>query len=115
MKDHPKAIEKRFFTCQNCGYNTQVYGEMYYDYGCYNYMGTFFCKKCQIIFEGIITKANGWRIYDELTHHLGEQPVCLKCGYDRCTIWNKDSGKCPKCGGKMTYTINGKIKLWTYD
>jgi hypothetical protein len=56
MKNHPNTIENRHFTCKKCGYKVQVHGEMYFDYGCHNFMTTFCCKKCNILFEGIISQ-----------------------------------------------------------
>jgi transcription elongation factor Elf1 len=53
MQDHPKIIEKRHFTCKKCGYKVQVHGEMYFDYGYDNFIATFSCKRCNILFEGI--------------------------------------------------------------
>jgi len=58
--NHPKTIEKRLFTCNNCGYSAQVNGESYFDYGSQNYIGTFLCKDCEVLFESYLTKIKEW-------------------------------------------------------
>ena len=129
MKDHPKIIEKRHYTCTKCGYKVQVYGEMYFDYGCHNFIATFSCKRCNILFEGIISQRkwlrNGkpdnvneislksLRENIQLTFDLAkrEDIMCLNCGTIDNNVWNKNSGACPKCGGEMIYSVDWKIKV----
>lgn len=111
MNEHPKVIEKRIFTCNSCGYNTQVYGEMYFDYGCYNFITTFSCKECQILFEGMLTQIEAWDTKGDFTYNLDDDNLCLKCGKSKNVIWNKESGKCPKCSSDMIYIIDGEIKV----
>lgn len=111
MEEHPAFIEKRHFTCTKCGYNVQVYGEMYFDYGCYNYIGTFSCKECQILFEGMLTKIEEWDTPGDFIYDLDDDNLCLNCGTSKNIIWNKESGKCPKCSGDMSYQTTGEIKV----
>ena len=111
MINHPKTIERRYFTCNSCGYKTQVYGEMYFDYGCYNYVATFSCNQCQILFEGMLTKIEEWDTPDDFIYNLDDDNMCLNCGTSKNTVWNKESGKCPKCSGGMTCNVNGNIKV----
>lgn len=129
MKNHPNTIENRHFTCNKCGYKVQVHGEMYFDYGCHNFMTTFCCKKCNILFEGIISQRTWLRngkpdVVDEislktvkdnihLTFDLVEKEdiICLNCGTTDNDVWNKDTGVCPRCGGEMTYSVDGEIRV----
>lgn len=108
---HPNIIEKRNYICKTCGYNSQVYGEMYYDYGCFNYVATFSCHQCQILFEGMLTKVKEWKTPSDLIYNLDDDNMCLKCGTFKNDIWNKESGKCPKCSGEMVYHTIGYIKV----
>ena len=129
MKDHPNSIENRQFTCNKCSYKVQVHGEMYFDYGCHNFIATFCCKKCNILFEGIISQRTWLKngkpdVADEillktlrgniqLTFDLAEieNIICLNCGTTENNVWNKNTGVCPKCGGEMTYSVNGEIRV----
>lgn len=111
MEEHPNSIEKRHFTCIKCGYNVQVHGEMYFDYGCYNYIATFSCNQCQILFEGMLTKIDEWDTPGDFIYDLDDDNLCLNCGTSKNVIWNKQSGKCPKCSGDMVYSIDGEIKV----
>jgi hypothetical protein len=108
--DKPKIIEKRFFTCLKCGYRVQVFGEQYFDYGCRNYMATFSCRECKILFENVISKMECWEPLI-VTHNLADEIVCLGCGTDKNNVWNKESGLCPKCEGEMGYEEGGIIKV----
>jgi len=118
----PHEIEKRVFTCTKCGYSSQVFGEMYYDFGCYNYIGTLACKKCEELFEMVITK----RVWDGTTELSlnglnrttlsfdlidREEMICLRCGTAENHIWNKDENPCPKCNSEMTYKVEGKLRV----
>jgi hypothetical protein len=108
--DQSTAIDKRTFTCKECGYSAQVYGEQYLDFGCRNYIITFQCLECKILFEGIITK----RKYQEslvVTHDLAEEVICLWCGKDKNRVWSRETGLCPKCNGEMNCSVNGQIKV----
>jgi hypothetical protein len=129
MKEHPKVIEKRHFTCRKCGYNVQVHGEMYFDFGCHNYIGTFCCKRCKILYESIISQrkwlkngkpntVNNISLETlsenyQLTFELAkiEDIICLNCGTTESNVWNKNSGACPICGAGMTYSIDGEFKV----
>lgn len=111
MKDHPKTIEKRHFSCRSCGYNSQVYGEMYFDFGCYNYIATFSCNHCHILFEGLISKIEEWDTKDDFIYDLEDETICLICGKSHIAIWNKESGRCPKCSNEMIYKVEGAIKV----
>lgn len=129
MKDQPNTIKNRHFTCNKCGYEVQVHGEMYFDYGCHNFIATFCCKKCKILFESIISQRkwlkNGkpntenkisletLRENYQLTFDLAEieDIMCLNCGTSNYSIWNKNSGVCFKRDGKMTYSVDGEIKV----
>lgn len=57
----PTFIDKRVFTCKDCGYSVQVHGESYFDFGCYNYIGTMECLECRTLYETVITKRN-WKM-----------------------------------------------------
>jgi hypothetical protein len=125
----PESIEKRLFKCKSCGYEVQVYGETYFDYGCYNYIATFSCNNCKILFEGIISqqkfvfadtneKIKGFspEILKEdirITFDLCEKESigCLYCGKSDYKVWNKETGVCPKCNGEMIYKVLGKISV----
>ena len=109
--NHPGTINRRVFTCKECGYSAQVYGEMYFDYGCNNYIATFFCKQCCILHESIISKMEMVNIEQGVTYNLGDEPICLKCGEKNSAVWNKETGRCPKCSGKMDNSIDGQIKV----
>lgn len=106
----PRIIEKRLFSCATCGYSAQVLGESYFDYGCHNYVATFNCRKCKVLFESVITKMECWEP-PNVTHNLADEIICLNCGTDKNNVWNMETGVCPKCNGKMNYTIEGEIKV----
>lgn len=109
--NHPETIEKRLFTCENCGYSVQVYGESYFDHGCQNYIGTFLCKKCQILFEFCLTKIQEWDTPGDFVYNLADETMCLRCGESNSVIWNKDIDGCPKCNVIMASQVDGDIKL----
>lgn len=109
--NHPYSIEKRTFTCKGCGYSAHVYGESYFDHGCQNYIGTFLCKKCKILYEFYLTKIQEWDTSGDFVYNLADETTCLECGKVNSIIWNKDIDRCPKCAGIMTYQVTGNIKL----
>lgn len=124
MPEHFKAIPKRFFKCNNCDYSVQVFGEQYFDYGCNNFMATFCCTECKILQEGIVSKRI-WltRTIDEFfsqNHQMSfnladiEGIICLNCEKNTLHIWNKDTGRCPKCEGSMGFFVDGEIRI-SYD
>lgn len=109
----PHIIEKRIFTCSRCGYAAQVHGEAYFDFGCYNYIATFKCRDCKVLFESVISKMECWEP-PEVTYNLADEEdiLCLKCGTQKNYVWNKDTnGSCPKCKGHMVYEVTGQIKV----
>lgn len=108
--DKPEIIEKRVFSCPSCGYSAQVHGESYFDYGCYNFMATFRCRECKILFEGVISKMKCW-VPPQVEYDLADEIICLYCGTEKNNVWNKETGVCPGCGSKMTYTVEGEIKV----
>lgn len=55
-EDHRVTIEKRRLLCNKFGFEADVYGEMYFDHGCQNYIATFTCKNCKNLFEHLISK-----------------------------------------------------------
>jgi hypothetical protein len=112
-EDKPYSIEKRIFTCESCGYQVQVYGEAYFDYGCMNYMAVFKCKKCKVLFESVISKMYCYDLASGVTYDLADKEdiLCLNCGTTENNVWNKESGVCPKCEGEMIYTTEGEIKV----
>ncbi len=87
---------------------------MYYDYGCHQYMATFECKQCKILFEDLITKIIDFDKNDEIIHDLCDVPTCLRCETKKNKIWNKNTGKCPKCGGDMKFNVESDIFLYPY-
>lgn len=109
-KDKPKIIERRVFKCSECGYTTQVYGEQYFDFGTYNYIITFICIECKILFEGIISKMECWE-YPRITRNLADKVICLSCGKENNRVWSRETGLCPKCNGVMNFLIDGVIKV----
>lgn len=109
MNLRPDTIEKRTFTCTSCGYSGQVYGEQYFDFGTHNYVITFTCIKCKILFEGIISQMECWEM-PVVTWNLTDMVTCLWCGTDKNKAWSQETGLCPKCKGKMNYTVAGIIK-----
>ena len=106
----PGKIEKRTFKCSSCGYSAQVHGEMYFDYGCYEFMATFRCRECRILFENIITKIECWEP-PEMEYDLADEIICLYCGTEKNNVWNKETGVCPVCSSEMTYRVEGEIKI----
>ncbi|MBN1185874.1 MAG: hypothetical protein JXB49_26575 [Bacteroidales bacterium] len=121
--DHPKTIEKRIFTCTSCSYSAQVHGEQYFDYGCRNFIITFQCLDCKILFENVISELEcrnssneiifsieSWEM-PEAYRVLVDDVVCMWCGNDKIRVWNKETGNCPKCNGKMDCMIDGVIKV----
>jgi hypothetical protein len=111
MEKKPDTIEKRYFKCENCDYVVQVYGESYFDSGCYNYIGTFLCKGCRILFESYLTKVKEWDTPRDFIYDLDDETMCLRCGKVNFVVWNKDTGRCPKCDSKMSYVVDGKIRV----
>ena len=121
-EDAKEVIDKRIFTCEGCGYSAQVYGESYFDFGCYNYIATLACKKCKELFEMLITKMI-WDGPDEFSLESikkttldfdlidREEMICLRCGTTENHIWNYNENVCPRCKGKMKYEVTGKIKV----
>lgn len=109
-QDKPKQIEKRLFNCSSCGYTAQVLGESYFDYGCHDYMATFKCLKCKVLFESVITKMECWEP-PNVTYNLADEIICLNCGTDKNNVWNMETGVCPKCNGEMNYTKVGETKV----
>lgn len=109
--NRPDRIEKRIFKCSICDYSIQVYGEMYFDSGCHNYIATFKCKDCQILFEQLVSQINMNKDYSEASHGLADSIICLRCGGSNNQVWNKTKGICPKCSGKMDYKIEGSITV----
>jgi hypothetical protein len=109
-KEKPNTIEKRVFICSECNYTVQVYGEQYFDFGCRNYIITFLCLECKILFEGIISEMKCWQP-PFINYDLADEVICLWCGRDNNRVWNKETGVCPKCGGEMNCTIDGVIKV----
>ena len=107
----PNTIEKRIFTCEACGYSVQVYGETYFDSGCHNYMATFQCTQCKSLFESLISKLCYNEAYDDVYFELEDDFCCLSCGDQNANVWNKDTGKCPKCNEDMQYKVEGIIKV----
>ena len=109
--DRPYEIEKRTFSCENCNYSAQVYGESYFDSGCYNFMATFECPECKVLFEGLISQIHMDEDTFNMNHGLADDFECLRCGNKTAKVWNKASGGCPKCGGKMSYVVVGSMRL----
>lgn len=107
----PDKIDKRLFTCTNCEYSAQEYGETYFDSGCHNYMATFECPECNVLFEGLISQINMNEETFETHHDLAEEVKCLRCGIKDAKVWYMTTGKCPKCGGRMNYQVMGTIKI----
>lgn len=108
---HPTTIEKRQFTCTSCGYSAQVYGDMYWDHGCHNFMATFMCRNCKVLFENLISKIKAHEIKFEAYHDLADDFTCLQCGSQSSKVWNKEIDKCPKCKKEMKYEVIGTLKL----
>lgn len=108
---HCDTIEKRVFICKDCKYSVQVFGETYFDSGCHNYIATFKCPKCYILFEGLISKLAENEELNEVYFELDDDFSCLRCGDQNSNVWNKNTGNCPKCNGNMTYKVEGVIKV----
>jgi hypothetical protein len=109
--NRPDQIDKRVYVCKQCKYSAQVYGEMYFDSGCHNYMATFECPECKVLFEGLISQIQMDELEFEAHHNLADVFECLRCGNKKAKVWNKDTGKCPKCEGEFEYEVIGKVKL----
>ena len=111
IMDRPESIDKRVFSCVKCNYSSHVYGESYFDSGCHNYMSTIECPECKVLFEGLITQIILDKMDSDAYHDLADEFECLRCGNNTAKVWNKSTGKCPKCGGEMSYNIKGTIRL----
>lgn len=111
MVKAPVTIEKRYFKCEKCGYGVQVYGESYFDYSSWNYLGTYSCKDCDILFESFITKIEDWQTEGDFKYGLEDDVICWWCGNSRIRIWNLNTGRCPKCSDQMTFQVVGQIKV----
>lgn len=109
--ERPDTIEKRLFVCPDCTYQIQIYGDTYFDSGCHNYMATFECPDCNVLFEGLISQIDMDEVKFEATHGLADDFECLRCGNKKAKVWNKRSGKCPKCGEEMSYEVVGIIRV----
>jgi hypothetical protein len=109
--DRPESIEKRIFSCKSCKYSAQVYGDTYFDSGCHNYMSTFECPECKVLFEGLITQIILEKMDSNAYHDLADDFECLQCGNKKAKVWNRKTGKCPKCGGEMEYEVLGTIRV----
>jgi DNA-directed RNA polymerase subunit RPC12/RpoP len=111
MIDHPKSIDRRIYTCKNCSYQAQVYGESYFDHGSQNYIGTYLCKDCKVLFESYLTKIKEWDTEGDFVYDLADETMCLRCGRVNSIGWNKDQGRCPKCDSVISFSVNGKINI----
>jgi hypothetical protein len=109
--DRPERIEKRVYSCKSCEYTAQVYGETYFDSGCHNYMATFECPECKVLFEGLITLIILDKMDSDAYHDLAEDFECLRCGNKNAKVWNKSLGRCPKCHEEMSYEVTGTIRV----
>lgn len=109
--ERPDSIEKRVFRCKGCSYEAQVFGESYFDYGCHNYMATFECNECAILFESLISQINMDEVAFEAHHGLADEIICLRCGKANVEVWNRESDSCPKCQGKMCVEIIGNLRV----
>ncbi len=109
--ERPDRIEKREYKCKSCEYTAQVYGDTYFDSGCHNYMATFECPDCKVLFEGLISQIDMDEVKFEATHGLADDFECLNCGGTNSTVWNKEDRACPKCSGKMEIAVIEQIKL----
>jgi hypothetical protein len=109
--DHPDHIDKRKYSCESCAYTAQVYGDTYFDSGCHNYMSTFECPECKVLFEGLITQIILEKMDSDAYHDLADEFECLRCGNKKAIVWNKASGKCPKCNSEMNYDVIGTVRL----
>lgn len=111
MIQTPLKIDKRYFSCEKCNYTVQVYGESYFDSGCQNYIGTFLCKDCNVLFESYLTKIKEWDTQGDFVYDLADETMCLRCGKVNAIVWNKGQGRCPKCNSIMSFSVDGKIKF----
>lgn len=111
IENRPDSIDKRIFTCKECNYSAQVFGETYFDSGCHNYMSTFECPECKVLSEGLITQIILEKMDSDAYHDLADDFECLRCGNNKAKVWNKANGNCPKCGGAMEDNVVGQIKL----
>jgi hypothetical protein len=109
--DHPDHIDKRKYSCNSCNYSSQVYGESYFDSGCYNFMATFECPECKVLFEGLISQINMDEDTFDMNRGLADEIECLRCGNKKAKVWNKAIGKCPKCNSEMSYNVIGSIQV----
>jgi len=75
-------------------------------------MATFMCKDCKILFENLISKIKLKEIEFKAYHDLADDLNCMYCGQDNAKVWNKNEGRCPKCGvDKIGYEVRGSIRL----
>jgi len=133
MNKGPVKIDKRTFHCSECNYNVQVYGERYFDYGCYNYIDTYVCLNCKRLFEGVSTELHDFgtnSVNDEkggpkhfsmreIKSNIGYIDVnsiqCLFCGSYNNIKWDITIGLCPSCRSTMTFEVQGEISLKPLD
>ncbi|HDZ41133.1 MAG TPA: hypothetical protein ENH59_05590 [Bacteroidetes bacterium] len=111
INEHPTHIEKRKFICKNCDLEATVYGEMYYDHGCHNYIATFTCSQCNNLFEHLISEMRWPDLKSPIEYDLIKDIVCMNCGSEKVIVWNKNEDKCPKCNSDIAYEIVGTIQL----
>ncbi len=109
--DCAESIEKRVFSCVKCNYSSKVFGESYFDSGCHNFMVTFECPECKVLFEGLISQIILDKMDSDAYHDLAEDFECLRCGNKSEKVWNESTGNCPKCNSEMSYDVIGTVRL----
>jgi thiol-disulfide isomerase/thioredoxin len=122
------------FICPNCNYETQVAGRRYYEIEWNFHIETRKCKRCNRLFDNIVTKtvtddkisAISKEFYEknepkqDVTEEIDEYASllfnvkgvdkknvkCRWCGSVKNEVWKKENPICPKCGEKMKISEN---------
>lgn len=74
-------------------------------------MATFVCPECRMLFESLISQIDMDEVKFEATHGLADEVQCLRCGNLKPGVWNRETGRCPRCGEKMVYEVTGRIRV----
>ena len=110
------------FKCNKCNYSVESSGKL--DYGMQFVVSPYVCNDCNIVTD-VIVGMQGLYFPKEWfdnpkKHDIPEYMVemrdqfytCEKCNGENLIGWDSDSGKCPKCDGKMSKDDEAGTMLW---
>jgi|JI7StandDraft_1071085.scaffolds.fasta_scaffold314258_1 hypothetical protein len=105
MKNGPDtSFTYRTFTCTNCKYTADVFGEKQNDL--FHLYETCKCENCKILIECITAESNDVD-YNHEEFIYTQQPVdpkCMVCDDTKVNVWDSKECKCPKCDSEMKTT-----------